>query len=135
MHVAPPSTVGFVGLGKMGALMAGHIMRSGRKVLGWDRDPEALASFAAAGGVATASLSDLAGAPVVISIVFDDDATREITLGERGLLETLPPGAIHVVMASISPALSQSLAEAHAARGQRYLAASIFGRPEAAAAA
>jgi 3-hydroxyisobutyrate dehydrogenase-like beta-hydroxyacid dehydrogenase len=129
------STVGFVGLGKMGATMAKHIMGSGRTVVGWDRAADAVASFQATGGIAAGTLPDLAKAPVVFSIVFDDEATREVTLGPNGLVANMKPGAIHVVMASISPTLSRTLAEAHSARGQRYVAASIFGRPEAAAAA
>ena len=131
----PPSPVGLVGLGNMGVVMAGHLLKSGMTVIGWDRRPEALAPFTQAGGVAAATLADLGSVAVAISIVFDDEATREVTLGPNGLVDSLSHGAIHVVMASISPALSRSLQDAHAAKGQRYLAASIFGRPEAAAAA
>jgi 3-hydroxyisobutyrate dehydrogenase-like beta-hydroxyacid dehydrogenase len=129
------SPIGFVGLGKMGSVMAANILRSGRPVIGWDRRPEALAPLAKAGGTAAASLSDFASAPVVFSIVYDDDATRDITFGQTGLLNALKPGAIHVAMASISPSLSRVLSDAHSAKGQHYLAAPVFGRPEAAAAA
>jgi 3-hydroxyisobutyrate dehydrogenase-like beta-hydroxyacid dehydrogenase len=130
-----PSPIGFVGLGQMGSVMAKHILASGREVIGWDREAEAVSAFAAAGGTAAATLSALRDCPVVIGIVFDDTATRDVTLGEGGLLTAMAPDAVHVVMASISPALSRELADAHAAKGQRYLAASVFGRPEAAAAA
>lgn len=130
-----PPAVGLVGLGHMGSIISRHIRASGRPVIGWDRRPEAVESLAAAGGIPAATLSDLHPAPVVISIVFDDEGTREITLGAGGLLDTLPPGGIHVVMASITPALTRILAEAHEARGQGFLAASVFGRPEAAEAA
>jgi 3-hydroxyisobutyrate dehydrogenase-like beta-hydroxyacid dehydrogenase len=129
------SPLGLVGVGSMGIAIARHIIHSGRTVIGWDRRPEALLPLVEAGGVAANGLSDLRSASVVISIVFDDAGAHEVTLGPPGLVGVLGPGALHVVMSSISPALSRSLSESHAAKGQRYLAASIFGRPEAAAAA
>lgn len=124
--------VGFVGLGHMGTVMSRHLLGSGRPVVGWDRRPEALEAFTALGGTAVAKVSDLGAAPVVISIVFDDAGTREVSLAPGGLVDTMAPGAVHIVMASISASLTRELAEAHAARGQHFLAASIFGRPEAA---
>jgi len=51
------------------------------------------------------------------------------------LLDALSRGAVHISMSTISAALSRRLAQAHAARGQSYLAAPVLGRPEAAAAA
>lgn len=132
---AAPSPIGFVGLGQMGSVMAKHILASGREVIGWDRQAEAVEALVHAGGTAATDLAALRACPLVISIVFDDEATQEVTFGPRGLLEAMAPDAVHAVMASISPALSRQLAQAHAARKQRYLAASVFGRPEAAAAA
>ena len=55
--------------------------------------------------------------------------------GEAGLLASLPQGAIHVSMSTISVALSERLAAAHASAGQRFVAAPVLGRPDAAAAA
>ena len=43
----------------------------------------------------------------------------------------MTPGAIHIAMETISPRLARELDEAHVARGQRFLAAPVFGRPEA----
>jgi len=126
------AAVGFVGVGVMGLAMSRHILASARQVIGWDRRPEAVEALAAIGGVGARTIGEVAAAPMVISMVFDDEATREIALGSGGLVETLAPGALHVVMATISPALSRRLHDAHAARGQRFLAASVFGRPEAA---
>ena len=126
--------VGFVGLGAMGLTMAKHVMASGRAVVGWDRDAAAVASLQAAGGIAAVDLAEVAACSLIISIVFDDEATREVTLAPGGLRDNMAADAIHVVMATISPTLSRELSEAHAAMGQRYVAASVFGRPEAAAA-
>lgn len=135
MRVLDVDRVGFIGLGAMGAAIAGHLVRAGRTVIGWDRQPDAVREFSAAGGTPASGQSDVSMAELVISMVFDDAGTREIALGPGGLVESLAPGAIHVVAASISPVLSRELFEAHAARGQHYVAAPVFGRVEAAAAA
>jgi len=69
----------------------------------------------------------------VISMLADDDALRELLIG-RGLLESAPPGTLHINMATISVELARFLAEEHERRGLEYVAAPVFGRPEAAAA-
>jgi 3-hydroxyisobutyrate dehydrogenase-like beta-hydroxyacid dehydrogenase len=129
------STVGIIGTGTIGTIVARHVLAAGRPVLVWDRRAEVLATLAEAGARAAKSLAEMGTAPMVFSIVFDDEATEEVTLGPGGLLETLAPGGLHVAMATISPGLSRKLHESHTAKGQRYLAASMFGRPEAAEAA
>ena len=113
--------------------MATHILASWRKVIGWARRSEALNDFVAQGGVAAGSLADLARAAVVISVVFDDEAVSEVALGPSRFIQEMPANAVHVAMETISPAFSRELHDAHAARGQRYLAAPVFGPPEAAA--
>jgi 3-hydroxyisobutyrate dehydrogenase-like beta-hydroxyacid dehydrogenase len=65
----------------------------------------------------------------------DDDAASDIAFGPGGLIDSLPKGAIHLSMSTISVALSKRLTQAHAKAGQRYVAAPVFGRPDAAAAA
>src|SRR5436190_1434993 len=57
---------------------------------------------------------------------------EDVMLGPGGALAALPRGAIHVSMSTISPALSRRLAERHKTAGQTYVAAPVFGRPEAA---
>jgi 3-hydroxyisobutyrate dehydrogenase-like beta-hydroxyacid dehydrogenase len=56
-------------------------------------------------------------------------------LTDGGIIGKLSKGAIHISMSTISVALSKELARAHAKAGQRFVAAPVFGRPEAAAAA
>ena len=65
----------------------------------------------------------------------DDAAVESVVFGEQGILQAATPGLIHVSMSTISTALARRLAAAHADRGQGYVAAPVFGRPEAAAAA
>ena len=63
----------------------------------------------------------------------DDDAASAIAFADDGLIASLPAGAIHISMSSISVAFSKRLAQAHAQAGQRYIAAPVFGRPDMAA--
>ncbi len=64
----------------------------------------------------------------------DDHAVESAVLHAGGVLENLPRGATHISMSTISVALSKRLAEEHGKRGQHYITAPVFGRPEAAAA-
>ena len=65
----------------------------------------------------------------------DDRAVEAVTLGEGGVVASLPTDATHVSSSTISVALSERLEAAHTKAGQRYAAAPVFGRPEAASAA
>ena len=125
--------VGIVGLGSIGGAVADHVLASGRPMVGWARRRESLDRFAGRGGHIADSLAGLGAAEVLISVVFDDAAVREIALGPAGIVRTMSPGATHIAMETISPGLARELHEAHRERGQRFLAAPVFGRPEAAA--
>ena len=126
-------SVGIVGLGRIGGAVAQHILTAGYRVCGWARRPDAMEALVARGGVSARTLSEIGRTDVVISVVFDDADTREVVLGPFGFIEAMRPGAVHIAMETISPALSYELQEAHSERGQRYLAAPVFGRAEAAA--
>ena len=76
-----------------------------------------------------------ADAEVLITVLADDAAVDSVILEPGNALQALPSGATHISMSTISVALSRHLAEAHRERKQHYLAAPVFGRPEAAAAA
>jgi len=71
---------------------------------------------------------------VVFSIVSDDAAAKNICEGENGLLTNLLAGGIHVSMSTILPKTAEYLAALHQQHQQHYLAAPVFGRPEAAVA-
>ncbi|EUA51810.1 NAD binding domain of 6-phosphogluconate dehydrogenase family protein [Mycobacterium xenopi 3993] len=72
---------------------------------------------------------------MVVTMLAGDEAVEEVTLGEHGILASLASGATHVSASTISVGLSKRLAAAHAEAGQQYVAAPVFGRPEAASAA
>ncbi|WP_337844604.1 NAD(P)-dependent oxidoreductase [Thermus sp.] len=116
--------IGFVGLGRMGLPMARNLARAGYQVLAWNRTPKE-----AAGLTLAPSPKEAAAAGVVITMLADNAATEAVLLE---ILEGLPAGGIHVAMSTLGVPYSQSLEARHRARGQLYLAAPVFGRPEAA---
>jgi 3-hydroxyisobutyrate dehydrogenase-like beta-hydroxyacid dehydrogenase len=125
--------VAVIGLGAMGDPMARNLLQAGHAVTVYNRTASKAEAFRALGarvaGTAADAVRDVEAA---ITIVADDLALDEIVAG--GVVDALRPGAVHVSMSTISVALSRRLAESHAANGQHYVAAPVFGRPDAAAA-
>ena len=128
------TTVGFIGLGNMGLPMARNLRAAGFEVLAFNRTRSRAGSFAAEGGRAVERPRDAAAAGLVVSMVADDRALEEIVQGADGILEGLPSGGLHVSMSTVSPSLSRRLAGLHRERGRNFVAAPVFGRPDAAAA-
>jgi 3-hydroxyisobutyrate dehydrogenase-like beta-hydroxyacid dehydrogenase len=128
--------VGFIGLGNMGAPMAANLLRAGHELVVYNRTPSRAEPLAAEGArVARSPAEAAAGAEALLTMLADDAALEAVMLGEEGALEALPRGAVHASMSTISPRLSGHLAAEHRRRGQSYIAAPVFGRPEAALAA
>lgn len=127
--------IGFIGLGRMGIGMARSLLKAKHEVVVWNRTAAKAAEVARDGARSAARPAELADADIVITMLADDAATETVVFGEGGLLQSIRPGVIHVAMSTISVALSQRLAQAHGEAGQGYVAAPVFGRPEAAAAA
>ncbi len=73
-------------------------------------------------------------AEVVITMLANDPALEKIVFGESGILQALAPGAIHLSMSTISVELAERLAAAHREKGQEFVSAPVFGRPDLAAA-
>ena len=126
--------VGFLGLGQMGTGMAGNLLRAGHEVTVYNRSPEKARPLAERGARVASSVAEAGANPVVLTMLADDAALESVVYGRRGLLESLAPGALHVSSSTVSVAISERLARDHAAAGHRYVAAPVFGRPEAAAA-
>lgn len=130
-----PQTIGFVGLGSMGLPMASRLLDAGHGLAVYNRDAAKAAPLTARGARLAATPADAcAPAGMVLSIVADDAALEAVTLGPDGIAARLGQGGLHVSMSTVAPETSRRLAEAHAARGTLYLAAPVFGRPDAAAA-
>jgi 3-hydroxyisobutyrate dehydrogenase-like beta-hydroxyacid dehydrogenase len=85
--------------------------------------------------VAETSSQAASNADILITMVADDRALQEVIFGSGNAIQSLRAGATHISMSTISVALSRQLADAHRERKQNYIAAPVFGRPEAAAAA
>lgn len=126
--------VGFVGLGRMGAGMAARLLKAGHEVTVYNRTPEKAEALVARGAMAAAGVSEACRGDAVLTMLADDTAVESVVFGEGGILDRLPAGAIHVSSSTISVALSHRLSQEHAKAGQRYVAAPVFGRPDAAAA-
>jgi len=128
--------IAFLGLGKMGRAMAGHLLAAGHDVTVWNRTSARTEELAAKGArVATTPAEAVAGTEAVVSMLFNDQAYEEIFFGaerEANLIGALRPGQTHVAMGTISVALSERLAAGHAQHGVDYVAAPVFGRPSVA---
>jgi len=125
---------GFIGLGHMGNGMATNLLKAGHEVSVYNRSPGKVDSLTALGAIVAANVADTCRGQSVMTMLADDHAVESVVFGDGGILATLPPGALHISCSTISVALSGRLALAHAAAGQRYVAAPVFGRPEVAAA-
>ncbi len=126
--------LGFIGLGQMGTGMAANLLKAGHQVTVYNRTPAKAEALVAAGASAAASIAEACRGDAVLTMMSDDAALEAVVGGEGGILASLGQGAIHVSCSTISVALSRSLAAAHEAAGQRFVAAPVFGRPNVAAA-
>lgn len=127
-------TVGWIGLGNMGTAMARNLVRAGHEVHAFNRTRGRAEDLVAEGARLAETPAEAAAAPVVVTMLADDGAVEDVIFGSGKVLESMGRGTVHVAMSTISVALSTRLAEAHAKAGQAYVAAPVFGRPEAAAA-
>ena len=127
--------VGFIGLGQMGSAIALNLIKAGHRVTVYNRTPAKAERLASQGAEVAESLADAWRRPVVLTMLADDSAVEAAFFGDGNGLSALGQGAVHISMSTISVAFSDRLAEAHRKAGQAYVAAPVFGRPEAAAAA
>ncbi len=127
--------VGFIGLGSMGRGIAENLLKAGHSLVVYNRTRSRAEAMAARGARVADTPGESSRGDVVFTMLADDAAVEAVTLGEGGVMASLPAGAIHISLSTISVALSERLAELHARAGSVYVAAPVFGRPEAAAAA
>lgn len=127
--------IGFIGLGNMGLNMAKNLIAAGYHLQAYNRTASKVDELGSE-GVTKCETSALAATDVdvVISMLSEDEIVKKETVGDEGILKTLAKGAIHISMSTIAPETSEELTKAHQAAGSTYIAAPVFGRPEAAAA-
>jgi len=128
------ATVGFIGLGKMGGPVAGHIQRAGYRLRVYDVRADATAPFVAAGAEVAASPADVAaGADVIFTALPTPPDVEAVAVGPQGVIEGVRPEAIFVDISTSSPDLVRALEPRFRARHAWVLDAPVSaGRPGAA---
>ena len=125
--------IGFIGLGRMGAGMAHNLLRAGNELTVYNRSREKAEVLSKEGArVADSPADACSDADAVFTMLADDPAVEQVVFSEKGVASALRKNAVHISSSTISTALSRRLAAEHASRGQGYLSAPVFGRPEAA---
>ena len=124
--------IGFIGIGNMGAPMAGHLVKKGFDVTVYDIRPDAVKAFVARhGGKSAASLVDAAhGMDAVITMLPDDKVVRTVVLGdgtENCIAAGLARGAVVIDMSTCNPTATRSLAEALQPRSIDVVDAPVMG--------
>jgi 3-hydroxyisobutyrate dehydrogenase-like beta-hydroxyacid dehydrogenase len=127
--------IGFIGLGNMGRGMAANLVNAGHTVTVYNRSAAKADALVRQGARLAHTVAEACGGDVVITMLADDGAVEDVVFGQHGVLASLASGATHVSSSTISVGLSKRLTAAHSEAGQQYVAAPVFGRPEAAAAA
>jgi 2-hydroxy-3-oxopropionate reductase len=121
-------TIGFIGLGVMGAPMAENLVRAGFDVVGYTRRSAGVDRLAATGGRRAASVAEAtSGADAVITMLPDSPDVASVVLGSDGVLANACPGLLVIDMSTISPQTSRQIAAAAAERGLAALDAPVSG--------
>lgn len=127
--------IGLIGLGNMGAGIAKSLLRAGHRVAVYNRTPSRAEALRGDGAIVATTPADACRGEAVLTMLADDHALESLVFGPVGILASLSPGSIHVSSGTISVALSDRLASEHTNAGQKFVAAPVFGRPDAAEAA
>jgi 3-hydroxyisobutyrate dehydrogenase-like beta-hydroxyacid dehydrogenase len=127
--------VSVIGLGLMGLPMARNLLKAGHSVTVYNRTRARSGLLVDDGAHIADTIAEAARNAIVVTMLSDDPALESVVYGEGKLLESLAPDSIHLSMSTISASLSERLTEAHRKAGQHFVAAPVFGRPDAAAAA
>jgi len=127
--------IGFIGLGNMGTNMAKNLISSGYHLRVYNRTISKADELDKASITKCKTPAEAAdGVPLIITMLSEDEVLKETVLGQDGILKTFPKNSVHISMSTISPETAHQLANHHQDSGSSYLAAPVFGRPEAAAA-
>ncbi|MBB5157180.1 3-hydroxyisobutyrate dehydrogenase-like beta-hydroxyacid dehydrogenase [Saccharopolyspora phatthalungensis] len=128
------TTVGFLGLGRMGAPMAARLVAAGLDVAVWNRTAGKAEAFAADHGTRIAATPAKAAenADFVISMLADDAVVETVHTGPDGVFAAADEGTVVIGMSTVSPVTTRKLAEAAVARGLRFVDAPVSGSTAAA---
>jgi 3-hydroxyisobutyrate dehydrogenase-like beta-hydroxyacid dehydrogenase len=127
--------VGFIGLGRMGSGMAGRVLSGGHELAIFDPVTAQMTPLMNAGARAASSVADVCvDRDVVITMLVEDATVIDVALGTNGLCDSLPAGAIHLVMGTHGVSTVRALEARHHSNDQYLVAAPVLGRPDLAAA-
>src|SRR3954452_18973724 len=112
-------TIGFIGLGAMGEGMAANLVRAGYHVRVWNRSPQPVAAMVEQGAEAADGIADVFAAEVVVSMLANDDIVEQLLLDPALLAGAR--AAVHMNMATVSPALADRAEALHAEHGIGYV--------------
>lgn len=122
------SAVGFVGLGKMGSVMAPRFLEAGHDLSVWNRTSEKCAKLAERGARVASSPADVVqSCDVVITILGDDASVSEVYLSDSGLLSGVVTGRLLIDMSTVQPSTSKHIAEQAAVAGAEFVEAPVSG--------
>src|SRR5258707_2928928 len=120
--------VAILGLGIMGSGMAGRVLGAGFPLVVFNRNRDKAAPLAGKGAtVANSAKEAAAQADIVISVVADDAASREIWLGENGVLAGATPGSVLIESSTLTVGCVQQLAQSAALKKCEFLDAPVTG--------
>jgi 3-hydroxyisobutyrate dehydrogenase-like beta-hydroxyacid dehydrogenase len=126
--------IGFIGLGKMGAVMVPRLVGAGHDVTVWNRTLAKAEELTGLGAKAAVGAPDtVLGQDLIFSSLKDDAAHEELFLGANPLMDEIAPGQLHISLSTLSVALSRRFTDEHAKRQQQFVGAPVFGRPNVAA--
>ena len=124
------SKIGFIGLGDMGQVIVPRLLEAGHTVTGWNRSPGKSKSLEDAGMIIASTPAEAAkNADIVLSIVTDGNAVKDVSLGENGIITSLNKEAIYLDMSTISPEVSRFVSEEFDKRGLQMMDAPLSGSP------
>jgi 3-hydroxyisobutyrate dehydrogenase-like beta-hydroxyacid dehydrogenase len=134
-HRMSSESIGFIGLGGMGYPIASNLLSAGYKLCVYNRTASKADTLVAQGALRATSPAEVAEtSEIIITMLTGDRAVQEVAMGENGILDKLRQGAVQLSLSTISPALARNLSQLHSNHGSAYVSATVFGRPEAAAA-
>ena len=118
--------IGLIGPGRMGLAMVKHLVKAGYAVTVTDIDERRLEAAAKEGAAMAADAAAVGAATdyVIVAVGYDDE-TREVTMGERGLIGAMAPGSIIAVCSTAAPATVRAVAASAEAKGIGVLDAPI----------
>ena len=121
--------IAFIGIGNMGAPMAGHLVKAGFDVTVYDARAETVELFVGRSGAKGASSAAEAarGADAVITMLPNDKIVREVIAADGGAASVLSSGAVVIDMSTSDPTATRSLAETLADRGIAVVDAPVMG--------